>query len=389
MVHIYTFCDKTLVGRSENLSAKFLCENLYKLNFKIDEVCTFCNKYDFESLNFKNKDIYFLLMQKSSSVLNSYLANLSGSNLQENMSLKKVIEQYYKLCNTPPEKDAELEWIIPKSATSITNLNGKTQGYLIKIGEADIFVLPNGFEELKRMYGDCVLDYLEKNYSVNYKSETYKTFGLNEDYIRSILKEDIKNKDNVYISIFSKGLDNDVVIKAKQDNDKFEEYRREVFKKLEKYIYSVQELSLVQKLESEVSSQNIKLSFAGDCSISGLISSLRTSISQNLVEGLLLPNINSIANFLSSTVSYLSAEVAYDIAVKMLEKNKSDLVLVSLCNLNSDCRGETFIALGNKLKVDIYRNKFSGTDSEILNSVSQTAMFYLVKRLSLRDLKTI
>ena len=31
MVNIYTFCDKTLVGRLENLSAKFLCENLYKL----------------------------------------------------------------------------------------------------------------------------------------------------------------------------------------------------------------------------------------------------------------------------------------------------------------------------------------------------------------------
>ena len=70
MVHIYTFCDKTLVGRLENLSAKFLCENLYKLNFKIENVSVFCNKYDFENLNFKNKDIYFLLMQKSSNVLN-------------------------------------------------------------------------------------------------------------------------------------------------------------------------------------------------------------------------------------------------------------------------------------------------------------------------------
>ena len=114
MVHIYTFCDKTLVGRSENLSAKFLCENLYKLNFKIQDVCTYCNKFDFASLNFKNKDIYFLLMQKTSNVLNSYLANLSGTELIENDSLKKVVVNYYKACNQPLEKDANLEYMIPK-----------------------------------------------------------------------------------------------------------------------------------------------------------------------------------------------------------------------------------------------------------------------------------
>ena len=389
MVHIYTFCDKTLVGRLENLSAKFLCENLYKLNFRIDEVSVFCTKYDFESLNFKNKDIYFLLVQKSSSVLNSYLANILGSELAENSLLKKSVEDYYKTCNMPAEKDASLEWLIPSNATAITNPNGKTQGYLIKIGEADIFVLPNNFLELKTMYNDCVLDYLEKNYPINYKSETYKTFGLNEDYIKSILKDDIKNKDGVHITIFSKGLDNDVVIKAKEDNEKFEEYRRNVYSKLEKYVYSVQGLSLKQKLEREVLTQNINLSFAGDISISMLLSDFDCSLQSNIFKSYFLPNKNAIASFLSGTVTNYTAEIAYDIAVKALEKSKGDLVLVSLCNLEENVNGETFIAIGNKVKIDIYRNKFSGTKQEILTSASQTAMFYLLKRLMQRDLKTI
>ena len=389
MVHIYTFCDKTLVGRLENLSAKFLCENLYKLNFRIHEVCTYCFKYDFESINFKNKDIYFLLMQKSSSTLNSFLAYIQGIELSENSLLKKAVEEYYKNSNIPQDKDASLEWIIPSNATAITNPNGKTQGYLVKIGETDIFVLPNNYLELTAIYNDCVIDYLEKNYPINYKSETFKTFGLNEDYIRSVLKDDIKNKVGVHITIFSKGLDNDVVIKAKEDNQNFEDYRRNVYSKLEKYIYSVQGLSLKQKLEKEILNQNISMSFVGDLSITMLLSEFDVKLQANIFNSYVLSNKNSIASFLSSTVSVYSAEIAYDIAVKALEKSKSDLILVCLCNIEETGRGETFIAIGNKLKIDIYRNKFSGSNKEILSSVSQTSMFYLLKRLMQRDLKMV
>ena len=69
MIHIYTFCDKTLIGRKENLSAKLLCEYLYKQNLKISEVCVYEHSYDFPSLNFKNNDLYFLLLEKSSHLL--------------------------------------------------------------------------------------------------------------------------------------------------------------------------------------------------------------------------------------------------------------------------------------------------------------------------------
>ena len=59
MVHIYTFCDKTLIGKKENKSASFLCSNLYKLNFIIDECCIYPSNFNFENLLFKNQDIYF------------------------------------------------------------------------------------------------------------------------------------------------------------------------------------------------------------------------------------------------------------------------------------------------------------------------------------------
>ena len=328
-------------------------------------------------------------MQKTSNILNSYLSNLLGVELFENQKLKNSVNDYYKSCNLPQEKDIEFEYLIPKNAIAISNPNGKTQGFLTKIGDTEIFVLPNNSEELKIIYNDCILDYLEKNHPINYKSETYKTFGLNEQYIKSILKDNIKNKDNISVSVFSNGLNNDVVIKSKESNQKFEEYRRDVFSKLEKYIYSVQDLTLKQMLEKEISLQNIKVSFAGDLSISWLISDISASIRNNVAECVIMPNTNAIATFLAETVNELSAEVAYNVAVKMLDKTKSDLALVSVCNLSPNGIAETYIAIGNNVKIDIYKNKFVGSQQEILNNISQTAMFYLVKRLKLKDVKTI
>lgn len=389
MVHIYTFCDKTLVGRCENLSAKFLCENLFKLNLKIEDVSVFCNKYDYSSLSFKNKDIYFLLMQKTSNVLNSYLATLNGEDLKESSLLKQAIEKYYKDCNLPLENSSSLEWLIPSSAQAITNPNGKTQGYLTKVGDCVIFVLPNNINELKKIFNDCVLEYLENNYNIEHKSETFKTFGLTENYIKSILKDEIKNKDNISVSIFSKGLDNDVVIKSKQDNNKFDEYIQKVYNKLERYIYSLKDKKMSLIIEEEIKSQNLNFSFAGDFSVNGLLSEFSSSINKNINDGQFLTNKSAISSFLKKEIKEIDAEITYDVAVKLLEKSNNDVVFVSFYNLNESGVGESFIAIGNIKNIDIYRNKFAGTETEILTNISQTLMFYLLKRLKLKDLKTL
>lgn len=393
MVHIYTFCDKTLVGKKSNASAKILCENLYKMNFKINDLMVNCNNFDFSSINFKNKDIYFLLMQKSNATLNSYLANLSGCELKVNNTLKNVVENYYNHNNIPLDNNSELEWIVPENAICITNPNGKTQGYSIKIAETTIFVLPNNSNEFKQIFNDCLLDYIEKNFTQEYINETYKTFGISEDHLYSIIKEQIKNKDKVTVSIFSRGLDNDVVIKAKKDNEKFEEYRRIIFSKLEKYIYSVNGMNIIESFERLVEKNALKISFVGDISLTKLISKISPSFLLKHIHSChVLPNKESTIKFgIDSSIieqyGQISSEVAYNLSINSLDYG-SDLIAVCLCDLNVN-RGLTYIAIGNKQKIDIYKNIFNGNDEEILDNISSTILFYLAKKVESRDFKTI
>lgn len=393
MVHIYTFCDKTLIGKKQNLVSGFLCENLYKINFKIEEACVFCNKYDYQKINFKNKDMYFLLLQKSNSTLNSYLAELANCEVKENGILKKVVQDKYKYENIPIDVSAELDWCIPEKAIPITNPRGKTQGYILKLNETVIFVLPNDFEQFKLIYDDCLLDFIEKNYAINYKSETYKTFGLTEDNLQSILKDQIKNKDKVYVSIFSRNLDNDVVIKAKEDNEHFEEYRRIIYSKIENYIYSVQDYSMEHYLEKLIENDNVKISFATDFNPKDLLFGMSSNLmKKSISQFVCLPNLKTKKDFgINSDLlqqGEVSAEVAYEISL-VLQKNNTDISVVILCSFDELNKGTTFIAIGNKNKIDIYKNKFTGNNEDIIKNVSLTAKFYLIKKLMSRDYKIL
>lgn len=393
MIHIYTFCDKTLIGKIENKSSKFLCENLYKKNFIINESCVYSSNYNFENLTFKNKDIYFLLLHKTSEKLNAKIASILGEELTENSLLKNTLTDYYTRKNIPIDKTSEKEWLIPKSAVSITNPNGITQGFYVKIAESYVFVLPNNYNEFVSIYNDCLLNFLEEKFPIESQSETYKTFGLSQEYIFQILKEQIKNKDKIKISVFSKGLENDIVIKASINNDKFNSYRQVVFDKLEKFIYAVQPISMDDYLQTLLNANNAKISIVGDSSVNNIINNLTNQTIKNNVCCLYeLPNKNSKLKFgidekQIQEYGEESAEVAYSLAVKTLEISNSDIVLSCLSSTeNNKCIA--FIALGNKLKVDIYKNQFFGNANEISENISQTAKFYLIKSLKAKDYQT-
>lgn len=395
MVHIYTFCDKSLIGKMENKSATCLCENLYKLNFIIDECCILPTNYNFENLAFKNKDMYFLLLQKTSSKLNAHIAGLLNEDLQVNEMLKKIVNDNYTRKNIPLDKDANDEWLIAKSAVPITNPNGKTQGYLIKIADATVFVLPNNYSEFLSIYNDCLLSYLEQNFQIETSCETFKTFGLSEEFIQQILKDQIKNKDKVRVSIFSKGLENDIVIKSKLGNEKFATIRQAIFDKLEKYIYAVQAIPMSKHLENQICTNNIKLAVVGDMSISDICNEFDVQTIVNNICGVsILPNQNAKISF-GITEAQISEhgenspETAYNLAVLTLNKHPScDIVLSCICSItNNKCTA--FIAIGNNQKIDIYKNQFYGTQNEILTNINQTAKFYLIKKIKARDYKTL
>lgn len=386
MVHIYTFCDKALFGR-KNLSANLLCEEMNKLNLEIEDVCVKHEKYDISKIDFKNKEIYFLLSNNNIAEINKYLAELMGDNLLENKILKDHINKVVERNGITSTNVADY-YNIPSKCKYFFNMAGTIQGYLAQIEDCQIFVLPNDESGIKSIILNGLGTYFEEKYKNNYKVETYRTFGLSQEKILDILNDFTNNSDNVSIDIFGDGLDNSVFIRAESDNPKYEEYRRDIYAKLQKYIYSVVDMSLLEQLKKLAFNQSVNIVVAGDISASKLIYDL-SGIANNIKESVIFPNIKAVNNYLHISKGFVNAQEVFDIAVKQLEKSNSDIAVVSFCELSELSRGVCFIAVGNKVKIDVYKHRFSGSDEEIINCVSTLGMFYLLKRLQLKDVKTI
>ena len=89
------------------------------------------------------------------------------------------------------------------------------------------------------------------------------------------------------------------------------------------------------------------------------------------------------------TFTSVSLETAYDMAKGLLNTTPANIVIVTTgyasATSKQDDAGLVFIGVGDRKKIDIFKNKFSGTRKEIIETTAKAALFYLVKKLRKND----
>jgi nicotinamide mononucleotide (NMN) deamidase PncC len=117
-----------------------------------------------------------------------------------------------------------------------------------------------------------------------------------------------------------------------------------------------------------------------------------TSPAKHLIsQGLIINNPNQVASTLNcnpqvfSTSGFVSVESTYELASALLESRKSDLVLVTCGDIDSDSH-VNYIAVGDSDGIHVYKNTCIGTKDQIIETVSKCAVFYLIKKLKQNDL---
>jgi len=73
----------------------------------------------------------------------------------------------------------------------------------------------------------------------------------------------------------------------------------------------------------------------------------------------------------------------------LLENCPADIVVSTTGYASSSSPREdgglVFIGVGDRKRIDIYKNRFSGTREEIIETASNAALFYLIKKLRKND----
>ena len=399
MVSIYTISDKALMGKQINILSAYISECFFKNNLEIFKQCVLSANSNFKQLiNIdENSNVYIFLVDKANLNLNEFLCEITNSNLIDNPYLKNAIYDYYRKISQPVEKDSELEWRISSKARAIINNEGLTQGYLLNNDNYIFCVLPNNYEEARQMFDDVVLDFIKSNQKKKYKTYTFKTFGLTESVISTIISQELKNKDKISINLFSKLLEVDIVIKSLENNHELDNIAQKILLKLDKYIYSVEDIRIENVLYKLLKLNEIKISFIEDITAGNLCSKLsqESSDAKNYIgkSVIVLDKQSKIDNFNLSEHDFeidygISPNLVYEITARMLKETNSNIVVANIGNLNKDNNlpyGLCYIAVGDRREIHVYKNIFKGSIKDIINSVTIASYFYLIKKLKKND----
>lgn len=383
MVGIYTISDKALMGKKINVLSAYLSECFFKNNIKIDNQCILSANSDFSVCinNQQDTNVFIFLVDKANPNLNNYIANITESIVIENPYLKNTIYEYYRKIGQVVEKDSENEWKVSSLARAIINPNGITQGYLLTYKNKIYCVLPNNYDETRQIFDDVVLEYIVSNQKKKYKNYTFKTFGLTENGISQILTEEIKNKNKVTINLFSKPFEVDIVAKALHDNQELDLIAQKILLKLNKYIYSVEDVPIENVVYKLLKMNDIKVSFIEDITGGELCSRLNKLYNDS-------KNYIADSFIVNSQESDDMANKVYEMAADCIAKTKANIVVATIGTTTAKENipaGLCYIAVGDKNEIHVYKNIFKGNNQEIIDSVTVASYFYLIKKLKKND----
>lgn len=336
------------------------------------------------------KQINIIVVEKEKARVSEAICNLTNDKIVENENLKKSVADFFKFRNIPMPREAKQEWEIPSCARGIV-CDGDKQGYILKSSNSYFVVLS------LENYDFAISSVIESLVSEEYKLITFKTFGLSLDSLNSLLFEYMRNRDGIKILTFSDGLDIDIVIRAKNTNEKFEEYAKNILGKINAFVYAEEDIPISKVAFKLLNLTNQKISFAesitggnvcanfikNNTGASGFVKQSFVAYSDEAKQ-----NILGVSKDTLISKSAVSAETAYEMAFGLLSKTGCDIAVATTGyaeHTQSNLAGECYIAVGDKNFIHIYKNIYTGSREEIIDSVTKASFFYLIKKLRSND----
>jgi len=134
-------------------------------------------------------------------------AKVLGLSLYQDSFVKSAIESYFeKRMITNITDNNWKQAMVPEGAKILFNSNGTAPGLILtsKEGEKTVILLPGPPGELKPMFEEQVIPYLENMTDCVIYSRTIKTFGLGESILEDAMKDLMENQTNPTIAPYAK-----------------------------------------------------------------------------------------------------------------------------------------------------------------------------------------
>lgn len=400
IVEIITTGTELLLGEITNTNSVFLSKKLNENGYDVLYQTTIGDNKDRLStaikIAVKRADIIITsggLGPTQGDLTKKICAEIFEKNLIFNEYIASTIKNRFACIQKKMTSNNLNQAYIPEGAVLFPNNVGTAWGLCIEKDNKIIINLPGPPRELQPMFENYVLPYLTKKYNTKsiILSKILNTYGIGESTLEEILLDEIKSQHNptlallvrpygIIIRMTAKATDKASAIKLLNIEESI------LRKKIDKYIYGINNIPLENIIINELLSKNLTISCAESCT-GGLLSSRLSDIvnASKTFKGSIIAYTNEIKHldlFIDNQIlidkGAVSSEIANLLSSNIRHKYKTDIGIgitgFAEPNINNLSSGLIFISISGKFGTIVSKNIFTGTRKEIKYSATQKAL---------------
>lgn len=203
-------------------------------------------------------------------------ADLMGMPLKEDSHSRKLIDKYLKEYekNNPQRRITKNNYkqaMVPEGAIVLDNHNGTAPGLILEKKGKTAILLPGPPNELKPMFEEYVVPYLQKNQPEIIVSQMVKISGIGESQVAEEIQDLIEKQTNPTIAPYAKTGEVHLRITAKAEDEKkckemIKPIVHELKKRFGKNVFATkEEKTLEEAVVDLLKEKNMTLSLAESC----------------------------------------------------------------------------------------------------------------------------
>lgn len=394
-----------LIGKKQDLVTNFLAQKFLGLGVVLQKLLTIQNTPDsmFQSLNFLQSNIIFVIGETTSAKnygIKKAISTHFGVDLIENEICKSQVQNFFENEQTNFIKDIENEYFIPQDAVPLNTKFSYLQGFLLQQQDKLIVFLPDEIEFVKTVYENVLQEILLEHSNIKYKNYIIKTFGIYEKDIYKNLNDLLHNEHKILFMTYPTELETTLLIRYNEqlDEDVVRTFLAQVVERLQKFVYANEDVTLATRAMELLKISKKTVAVAESVSGGNIASTLfrQGTLALDVVtEAIVCPNEQSkikrlhVSEALLQKYGEVSVETAYEMAAGLLETSGADYVVCTTGTTESikpNDKKVTFIAVGNEDGIHVYKNTFIGAKDRVIENITQSSLFYLIKNIRQNDL---
>lgn len=374
----------------------FLKVKLYEIGENISLISYFDNSIEnLKNFNISAYDFVFVIGTASTIYNNNIKENLCRIFSDKLESFEASTNSLKKYClnnNIPFAMQEEMEASLPKESIPLVLDEYYNNGFMYKFGDTYIVYLPENLSFTTETYGRYILPLINDLVGLKKEYVVLKCFGILEKDIRVMLADYFTNP-NFNIQIRADGLDNAIYIRydINLDNSIIQNTVSDICSKLTKFIYATEDISLYDMALDLMSLRDKKIILAETLTFGNITKRLSTRADKRITDSFIFTNKESILKYtkvsskLIDNYGMYSVNTVYELANSLLEISTADISVFVLGDTSeSDI---CYMAIGDVDGIHVYKNKINDKSDNLIENISKTAIFYLIKKLKRNDLQ--